>query len=399
MIKNRLLYLSLFLSSFIFVYFYGGAIPYRLFYLTLLLPVVSALYAFFIFLRFKYTQEIDTNFIVKGDRVKYLLSLHNEDFILYPYIKISFCGENTTFANQFEAKSLSLLPFKSKKYSFDLECKYRGSYEIGIKSVQIEDFLGIFRFKYMNLEKKYLTVYPRVVYLDKFNLKTNFMSETCNILNTHFEDMTTTSDIRKYAYGDSMKKIHWKLTAKTNNLMVKNYQSTTETSAILYLDLKRNIYSDDINTIIEDKVLEAAVSVTYYCLHNWIPINFVYFRDRLTEIKAKSPLDFDNIYKTLSKISFIESVDLKEILNIHISENLNKSNIIIFTSNLDYELYDQLYKTMFSGYEISVVYISPEELTKDQSSDSEVILSNMFEVGIDVYKINISDDVKTKLER
>ncbi|MDP4183441.1 MAG: DUF58 domain-containing protein, partial [Bacillota bacterium] len=240
MLKNRLLYLSIFLAAFIFVYFYGGKVPYRFFYIAIILPVISIIYTYIILLRFKYTQEIDKNFIIKGDRVKYMLSVHNEDFILYPYIKISFCGENTTFTNQFQTKNLSLLPFKDKKYSFDLECKYRGSYEVGIRSIQIDDFLGIFKLTYNNFETKYITVYPKIIYLDRFNLKTNYISETNSILNNKFEDMTTISDIRNYAYGDSLKKIHWKLTAKSNNLMVKNFQSTTETSALIFLDLHKN---------------------------------------------------------------------------------------------------------------------------------------------------------------
>ncbi|MDP4181678.1 MAG: DUF58 domain-containing protein [Bacillota bacterium] len=235
--------------------------------------------------------------------------------------------------------------------------------------------------------------------MDRFNLKTNYISETNSILNNKFEDMTTISDIRNYAYGDSLKKIHWKLTAKSNNLMVKNFQSTTETSALIFLDLHKNPYSDDINTIVEDKVLEAAVSVIYYCTSNWIPINLVYYNNGIIDYPARSPLDFDEIYKVLSKISFIEKVGLKDLLDVSLIENINKTNVILFTSNMNFDLYDEIYKAKQSGYELSIIYISPKELTGINDNDTEVILSNLFEAGIDVYPINISDDVKSKLER
>ncbi len=397
--KNRILYIILFIMSLIFVYFYGGKIPYMLFYTVLILPIVSILYTYYIVLRFKYCQEIDKNFIMKGDKVKFLFSVHNEDFLLYPYMKIKFCGENTIFANQFQTKNLSLLPFKEKKYSFELECRYRGYYEIGIKSVQLEDFLGIFRINYKNFETKYITVYPKIIYLDRFHLQTNFISETQSVLNNRFEDMSAISDIRKYIYGDSLKKIHWKLTAKTNDLMVKNFQSTTETSAIIILDLKRNMFSSEINTIIEDKLLEATVAVTYYCLSNWVPIKFVYYDDAIVDIPAKTPLDFDGIYKILSKINFIEKIGVEAILDVYLKESITKSNVIVFTSNLNYELYNQIYNTKFSNYEVSLIYVSPVELTGVRNIEAEEILANLPEAGVDVYNINISDDVKFILER
>lgn len=397
--KNRILYLLIFFMSLLFVYLYGGKIPYMLFYTVLILPVVSITYTMIILLRFKYCQEIDKNFIMKGDKVKFLFSVHNEDFFLYPYMKIKFCGENTIFAHQFQTKNLSLLPFKEKKYSFELECKYRGYYEIGIKSVELEDFLGIFRLNYKSFETKYITVYPKIIYLDRFQLKTNFISETQSVLDNRFEDMSTISDIRKYVSGDSFKKIHWKLTAKTNELMVKTFQSTTETNAIIILDLHRNRYSNEINTIIEDKLLEATVAITYYCLSNWIPIKFVYYNHAIVDIPAKTPLDFDDIYNILSKISFTEKIGVDAILDVYLKDSITKSNVIILTTNLNYELYNQIYNTKQSNFEVSLVYVSPTELTGVKNIEADGILANLPESGVDVYNINISDDVKYILER
>ncbi|HOV27027.1 MAG TPA: DUF58 domain-containing protein [Pseudobacteroides sp.] len=399
MFRNRVLYACFILSALIFTYFYGGMVPYGFLYIGIIMPVISFLYTLFILLRFKYTQSIDKNFITKGDIVNFNLSIHNEDFFLYPYIRINFCGADTIFKDQFQSKSLSLLPFRDKKYSFELECNYRGNYEIGIKSVQFEDFFGLFRLTYKNTETKYITVYPKIVFLERFDLKTNYMSETKSVLNDRFEDMTTVSDLRKYAYGDSLKKIHWKLTAKTQNLMVKNFQSTTQTSCVVFLDLQKNPYSHEINTIIEDKVLECAISVIYYCLNNWIPLNFVYYKDEIIDTFANSPLDFDKIYKTMTTISFLEKVGLKDLLKVYLMDNINNSNLVLCTSNLSYDLYNEIYNANYSGYDISIIYVSPSELTGGSGSDEDTILSTLTELGVGVYRLNISDDIKHVLER
>src|SRR5690606_38961497 len=137
-------------------------------------------------------------------------------------------------------KSFSVMPFSSKTYTFEVECKYRGYYSIGVERVEITDLLGLINIKYTVREPIYITVYPKIVELERFHIKTNYISESHALLDTKFEDMATISNIRKYAYGDRIKKIHWKLTAKKNELMVKEFQNTTETSLMIVLDLSRN---------------------------------------------------------------------------------------------------------------------------------------------------------------
>ena len=396
--QSRIMYLCLFSAALIYAYFNGGKIPYMLLYTTILLPVFSLAYTFIIYLRFKYGQELDKKFVTKGDKVNFIFSINNEDFFIYPYIKVAFYGAKTIFENQFQIKNFSLRPFCKKSYSFELQCNYRGNYEIGILSVEMDDLFGLFKFKYNVFEPKHVTVYPRIVYLKRFPLKTDFMSESHSILNNRNEDMTTISDVRKYVYGDSLKRIHWKLTAKSQVFMVKKFQSTSETNILMLLDLHKNPYSSGENIILEDKVIESIVAVLYYCLYNWIPVNLVYFSENLVDIKAKNHLMFNEIYEMIAKAKFSESVPVKDLLNIYVNNTLTKTNILIFTSNLDYELYNQIYKTSNSGFDVTLIYTSPEKLTGEKKMDVENILSFLPEIGVASYRINIDDDIKEILE-
>jgi uncharacterized protein (DUF58 family) len=397
--QSRILYLCLFLSTLVFIYFYGGKVPYMLFYTVVLLPVVSLSYTAIVFFRFKYCQDIDKRFVTKGDRLNFIFSISNEDFFLYPYIRVSFYGAKTIFANQFQVRNFSLTPFRGKSYSLELVCNYRGNYEIGINSVEIGDFLGLFSFKYNIFAPKFVTVYPRIVRLDRFFLKTDFMSDTHSVLNTKNEDMSTISDVRKYSYGDSLKRVHWKLTAKSGNIMVKKFQSTSETSAIMLLDLHGNTLENGQNIILEDKLIEAVVSVLHYCLFNWIPINLVYFSERLFDIHAKNHLMFSELYEILAKVKFNETVQMKDLLKVYVNNTISKTNILLFTSNLDYELYNEIYKTSISGFDVSLIYVSSENLTGIRDEDAEKIIAFLPEIGVTTYRLNIDDDTKCVLEQ
>lgn len=397
--QSRILYVCLLMATIIYIYFYGGKIPYMLFYVMVFLPLASLLYTLLIFLRFKYGQEIDKKLVIKGDKVNFIFTINNEDFFLYPYIRVTFHGAKTIFSNQFQLKSFSLKPFQGKSFSLELLCNYRGSYEIGIQSVEVEDILGLFSFKYKVFKPKFITVYPKIIYLNNFFLKTDFLSESHTVLNSKIEDMTTIADVRNYYPGDTLKRIHWKLTAKSRSIMVKKFQSTSETSAVIMLDLKTNPYELGLNIVLEDKVIESIGAVIHYCLFNWIPLNLVYFSKELISIKAKNHMMFNEIYEILAIVKFNESIPVKDLLELYTNDAPAKTNILIFTSNLDYELYDQIYKTSVSGYDVSIIYTSPEELTGIKDTDADKIIDFLPEIGVNAYKINISDDIKFILEQ
>jgi hypothetical protein len=210
--------------------------------------------------------------------------------------------------------------------------------------------------------------------------------------------MTTISDVRKYQYGDILKRIHWKLTARTQELMVKKFQSTSETNTLILLDLRKNNYSSGENIMLEDKLIEAAVAVLYYCLYKWIPVELVYFSETLHSIRAKDHLMFNDIYESLAKVKFSDSVAVEDLLEIYTVGALKNANVIVFTANPGYGLYNQLYKAADSGYNVSLVYISPEKITGFRDPEVENILESLPEIGIKSYRIGIDDDTKTILE-
>lgn len=396
--RSRTLYVLLFLSALVYIYFYGGKIPYMFFYAIAALPLFSLAYTAVIFLRFKYIQKIDKDLIVKGDKVHFIFKVTNDDPLFYPYIKVAFYGACAIFDSQFQERSFSLQPFQGKTFSIQLQCNYRGSYEVGLKGVEIEDFLGIFKLKYKIPVPKHVTVYPRIVHLDKFSLESDFVSESHMVIDNRIEDMATVADIRQYTPGDSLKRIHWKLTAKSQDIMVKKFQSTSQTSIVMLLDLKANPYADMENMILEDKLIECVVSVLHYCLHHWIPTRLIYFSGSVESVEARDYLLFDQIYQLLAGIKFAGSVSLKDLLEVYTAEAPAKTNILTFTSNLDYDLYDQIYKTSQSGYDVSLIYVSAEKLTGIKEPGVENILESLPEIGVKTYKVGIEDDIRPILE-
>lgn len=397
--RNRKLYILFFLLSVIFIFNYGGKVPYIFFHILWVLPLFSLFLLTMSFLHFRYIQKLDCTHAVKGDTVHYSVTIKNSDLFIYPYIRIKFYADNTIFKEQLSEKRFSLYPFKSKTLSFSLKCKYRGYYEVGMQSIEFMDLLGLFKLTHKVRENKVIRVHPKIIQLDNFTVKTNCLSEAHSQMSDKHKDMSTISDIRKYVFGDTFKMIHWKLTAKTNQLMVKNFQSTTDLSTVLVLDLKTNKLEYDQNIIIEDKLIESIIAVSRYCLSNWIPLNLVYYKNGIQDIHAKNLHDFETIYSVLSEIRFNESVDVSNIIDLYLENNFNKTNVMIFSSNVDYQLSDWIEHTRLSGYEMALFYVSPEEITSEKDKDAEEIISYLPETGISTYRIGISDDLNASISK
>ena len=391
--RTRILYACFFAASLAYAYFNGGTVPYMLLYSVILLPVISFAYTIIIYCRFKYEQKLDKKAVTKGEPVNLTFRVSNEDFLIYPYIRVSFYGEESAFQSQIQSCSFSLKPFSKKSRTVKLRCRYRGRYEIGIKTIEFVDFFGLFSLRYRIVKPRHITVYPRIVKLMGFHLKTDFISESHAILSNKGEDMTTISDIRKYEYGDSLRRIHWKLTAKTSEIMVKKFQSTSETNAVIMLDLRRNSYDSGKNIMIEDKVIESVVAVLYFCLYNWIPVNMVFYSGKLYDIHAKNYMMFHEIFEILSKVEFNETVQLKDLLELYADNTLiPRANILLFTSNLDYGLCSQVYKTADSGLDVSIIYTSPQDSQGEADGAEEDILRSLPDIGVRCYRINSGDD-------
>ena len=163
------------------------------------------------------------------------------------------------------------------------------------------------------------------------------------------------------------------------------------------MDLRHNKYSEDINIIIEDKLIEAVISVVHYYLFKNVAINYMYFDEKLEVLKAANQAEFDLIYKTLSSIEFKQQVSLADIVKLHYESRNNLNDMIIFTSNLDIDLYNEIYNAQMSNHSICLIYVSPRLLVKEKNEMIDEILDNLPELGVRAYTINPDDNLKAVL--
>lgn len=404
---NRILYLSLLIITFTFVYYYGGKVPNMFFYTVLVLPIVSFTYMLIGYFMLKYEQSLDNDLIFKGDKVTLTVNITNRSFFILPYISISFLNDKGGVIQKHKINNISLQPFSKREISIDYIYKYRGDFKLGVSTIEVQDFLGIFKVILKNKTPLYITVYPQIIDIDEFYLSSGYLSDNASSVGGGKEDISTIEEINKYNYGDSLRKIHWKLTAKTNELMIREYEKVGSRSALLILDLQSDNFEVEKNAAIEDKLLETTIAILRYCIYNDAEVKLIYDSKGINAINYSNSLDFQKAYEALAKVEFNQKTSFKDIIESEVNCNIGKADIIIATFNINYILYEELNKAILLGCNITLIYIygnekiesNKEEYKENLSkahgdNEAKTILALLSELGIKLYEINIEEDIQ-----
>jgi len=121
---------------------------------------------------------------------------------------------------------------------FPMKCMQRGSFVFGPTRIYSGDLFGFFRREIVIPDLDYLLVYPRLVPLEKLGIASRQLFGDIRLKRHLFQDPVLTAGVRDYRSGDSLKRIHWKSTARLGKLQTKVYEPTTTVDISLFLDVR-----------------------------------------------------------------------------------------------------------------------------------------------------------------
>lgn len=194
---NRILYLSLLIITFSFVYYYGGKVPNIFFYTVAILPVVSFLHMVAGYFILKYEQKLDKDVVLKGNKVTFKVNIINKSFFSFPYVKVNFLNYKGGVIEKQEIRTIAINPFSKEGVYIDYEYKYRGYFKLGVNDIELQDFLGIFKITRKNKNPLYITVYPEIIDIDEFYLGIgDFSNNMSNMSGVHENESINKEEVQ-----------------------------------------------------------------------------------------------------------------------------------------------------------------------------------------------------------
>lgn len=168
-----------------------------------------------------------------------------------------------------------------------------GKLIVSTRKVNVYDLFGLFCLQVDAPEEKICLVYPRLVEFN-INMSNHVESEDGNIYSQHKpgSDKTEIFALHEYALGDDLRKVHWKLSAKTDNLIVRDFGLPLDYPVLLLLEMQS----------IMDKEDELLLSC---CLEVFISLSLSFLRLGISHNIAW----YDEGYLHTEQISSVEELD------------------------------------------------------------------------------------------
>ncbi|MCT4620217.1 MAG: DUF58 domain-containing protein [Marinisporobacter sp.] len=208
----------------------------------------------------------------------------------------------------------SVLAGKTQLEKFFLNSKHCGELYVSISTVKIFDPLSLFQQKVKvgrNKEEISVMVFPNF-YDEKTlpDLNMNIVNEVEDVYSLHKSgnDPSEVFDIREYRPGDRQQQIHWKLSLKQENLMVREFSQPICNCFTIFMDFNVKSLSENVLSSV-DNMLQTALSLSYYLQKNYVRHNIVWFDMRDQNTDSININCEDDIY---TAIQYLFSIPLYE---------------------------------------------------------------------------------------
>lgn len=385
--KNRIIYLALLISVTVLASFFGGTISYALFNMCIGIPIVAFAYNVYVYCRLQFYQTTSSKVVEKGKILPYEVLFRNHDLIPFTHVKVNFYDEQCQVEQSDQVMEYYLLPGDEKKLITTLKCFYRGEYSVGVKQVEIIDFLYLFKMTYPVMWSLKLTVLPTVVKLR--NLGILLDDEDPKTYDFGFvENMLLESDTRKYRPGDNPKQIHWKVAAKQGELFTRRESAEIKRNNIIFMDLQKIDEKGFGKLAIEDKILEIVLAIAYYLQDQNINSTICFNEDQFNECTITHPESFGNFYKTTSHILFNDQTPFSLMLERYLVQHPKLDYYILVTHGLTEELCTSIQKAVAYEQQLIVLLVSLECSEKEKES-----IRQLETLGVRTVVIHPDDDL------
>lgn len=301
---------------------YSAQLPLKI---TLLVVVTESITFEILGRRVRVFVNTDKSQYSKGEMARLCLQINKRSFYPFKFIYIVVNYQNR-YSNKKFKKTLKIELSDNNKITCYQELDYLlcGYTDISIKDIYMYDLLGFMNLK---LHQKYKKVSILTLPVPKgqavdlndipfINGDEEFLFKNENEKNSSMEIL----EIREFRDGDSLNKVHWKLSGKADELMVREFINPNKTDIYVYVDLSLG------NSI--ESVLEKAVTFSYQLCNLKYPFYITWYDSLTMKLLRMLILNDEDIEICFTKILnyplFTDSEENKEVTK----KLANDSNII-----------------------------------------------------------------------
>ena len=239
---------------------FSTALPFLFYLLYLAILVIGGSY---VLVRLGLT-DLEAGYAVSqlhghvGDQVRVTYTLRNGSRIAKPWLEIH---NPTTLPGGLPGRAITLGGSSERSWLIRIPLSRRGHFRIEPLHIRTGDPFGFFEASATVGQGVSVVVYPRLEPLPRWRLPAASLegSRVAPVRTLQTTPLATT--VRPYAPGDSMNRIHWKSTARHNEIQVKEFDLEQTADAWIVLDLQRSVQTGRGDDSTVESAVRAAASI------------------------------------------------------------------------------------------------------------------------------------------
>ena len=281
-VRNAIRYIWIIILNIIFVFIFHSYLNYILLVCLLLFPIYSIFGVFRARAGLSVKVETPVEPMVKGEEFQVRFTVGNSSFFPLVNLNLALGFENCFYKKAGE--HVLNTPLRAKRNTgiiYPIVMEYCGRFKVTVKEAVLTDVLGVVELKLPINETAECLVLPNGAERNREagQIYQKGVTEAYESKEKGY-DFSDISGIREYIPGDKLQNIHWKLSVKKDELMVKERVSVSAMQLNILVDLAND---EEVST---EGVLELADSITKGFVLQNLPFTVNYYSTNLGKLNS-----------------------------------------------------------------------------------------------------------------
>lgn len=380
--------------------FVNNIIGYLPLVALVIMLVVSFAYLQVLKRAFSFSEESLVSSCERGHEIDFVLHFRNASPLVFlrlePTIYVSNLFDEV---DDVTPVPLTLMPFENREFRFQATFDHIGTYSAGVQKIVINDLLGLFTHTIVNEQRHKVEVLPRLVELDSVPLSSEVSSESQKPRQAFTVDDMDYAGVREYTWGDPIKTIHWKLSARepSGNYLTRLFETFNNPGISIIMDLSAppaQRYSSDDLMCVFDGIVESALSMNQFALSQGIE-SVLTFRSKYgddAKLRLMSVKDFPDLTQILPRIKPGDGIEAREILRREMNTLHGQDNVAFVTSQVNEEVLSMLVTLKLRKRNPLLVLLVPPSMGTEEARTYAKPLRRLNEAQIPYFVLTSASD-------
>jgi uncharacterized protein (DUF58 family) len=304
-----------------------------------------------------------------GDKLRVTYTLRNAGRIPKPWLEVH---NPTTLPGGLPGRALALGGKSERSWLVRAPLSRRGHFRIEPLQIRTGDPFGFFEASATVGQGVGVVVYPRIEVLPLWRLPAAYLEGSHASPERTLQTSPLATTVRPWAPGDSFNRIHWKSTARHNEIQVKEFDLEQTADAWIVLDLDRTVQTGHGDESTTEAAIRVAASVTDKALSENRAVGMTVNAHRLTHLPAdRGGRQRLKILQMLAAVEADGSTPLAEALIGSIPRLRRGMAAIVVTASQDPSFIRPLAGLRARGISTVVVLLDPAAYAKIDRESAE----------------------------